>query len=121
MDKISLIALQSLHVLQKAMPADDEALKGARLHIDGLIPELRAFIQRLTDLEHKAWEDARVMKGSKGPCACPKCDFDNHDDWSLAFEAAVKAEAGLKEESAGVSESKGRCDSDDGVCLSCGA
>jgi len=122
MDKVALIALQSCHVLQKAMPADDEVLKGARNHIDGLIPELRAFIQRLTDLAHKSWEDSRQMKGTKEPCPCPRCDFDSRDDWSLALEEAIKQEAGLVEESGGVSESKEECRRDDPEgCLSCGA
>lgn len=109
MDRVTLVALESIKTLQAMIAPDDIFLSTARKSIDAVIPELVQLLEICQKEQHSSWERARVMQGIKLPCKCPKCDTENAAAWLFAVQEAIRDES-----IEGISESK-----EQEVCASC--
>lgn len=94
MDRVSLVAMESLIALQLYIPEDEEKepLCSIRKSISSTIPHIKALICMCADEAHSAWENAVVIEGEKQPCSCPKCDEESASAWVLSVREAIKQE-----------------------------
>lgn len=109
-EKVTLVGLEALKLLQTFIPADDTQYLDIRKNIDAMIPLMKNFLFEMVDLQHKSWEDSTVMQGTKMPCNCWECDEESAGHWIYSVKESLKTPDAKVESpfvsSGGVSESK---------------